>query len=90
MTQKYYTTNGIRKYNPAYFPPPNATKETPFVNQATALPIIPVPTAPFLEEEEIIVIPTTTYEAAVVAYHEEAEPEIYLGGYDGEGDSLDE
>mmetsp|Transcript_18165 Transcript_18165/g.27857 ORF Transcript_18165/g.27857 Transcript_18165/m.27857 type:complete len:440 (+) Transcript_18165:80-1399(+) len=90
MTQKYTTANGIRKYNPAYVPPPNATKAAPFVNQATALPVIPSPTAPSLEEEEIIVIPTTTYEAAVVAYHEEAEPEIYFGGYNGEGDSLDE
>eukprot|EP00985_Skeletonema_marinoi_P020957 scaffold12608_cov93-Skeletonema_marinoi.AAC.1 len=55
-----------------------------------SLPVIPSPTAPSLEEEEIIVIPTATYEAAVVAYHEEAEPEIYVGGYSGEGDSLDE
>ena len=78
MTQKYTTTNGIRKYNP-----------TPFVNQSTALPVISVPTAPSsLDDEEIIVIPTQTYEAAVVAYHE-AEEEIYLGGYHGEGDSLD-
>ena len=90
MTQKYTTANGIRKYNPAYVPPPNTAKAAPFVNQATALPVIPSPSAPSLEEEEIIVIPTTTYEAAVVAYHEEAEPEIYLGGYAGEGDSLDE
>ena len=90
MTQKYTTANGIRKYNPAYVPPANATKAAPFINQATALPVIPAPTAPSLEEEEIVVIPTTTYEAAVVAYHVEAEPEIYLGGYDGEGDSLDE
>lgn len=92
MTQKYTTANGIRKYNPAYVPPSNnnATKAAPFVNQATALPVIPAPTAPSLEEEEIVVVPTTTYEAAVVAYHEEAEPEIYVGGYEGEGDSLDE
>ncbi len=89
MTQKYTTENNIRKYNPAYVPPQNATKAAPFVNQATALPVIPAPSAPSLEEEEIVVIPTTTYEAAVVAYHE-AEPEIYLGGYAGEGDSLDE
>ncbi|KAL7427841.1 hypothetical protein ACHAXM_001025 [Skeletonema potamos] len=90
MTQKYTTTNGIRKYNPAYVPPPNATKAALFINKATALPVIPSPTAPSLEEEEIVVIPTTTYEAAVVAYHEEAEQEIYFGGYEGEGDSIDE
>jgi hypothetical protein len=91
VTQKYTTTNGVRKYNPAYVPPPNAAKAAPFINQATALPVIPAPTAPSLEEEEeIVVIPTTTYDAAVVAYHEEAEQEIYFGGYDGEGDSLDE
>lgn len=89
MTQKYTTENNIRKYNPAYVPPPNATKAAPFVNQATALPVIPAPSAPSLEDEEIVVIPTTTYEAAVVAYHEEVEQEIYFGGYAGEGDSLD-
>jgi hypothetical protein len=90
MTQKYTTTNGIRKYNPAYVPTATSTIQvTPFVNQSTALPVISVPTAPSLDDEEIIVVPTQTYEAAVVAYHE-AEEEIYVGGYHGEGDSLDE
>lgn len=88
MTQKYTTENGVRKYNPAYVPTATATA-VPFINQSTALPVIPAPNAPSLEEEEIVVVPTTSYEAAVVAYHE-AEPEIYLGGYQGEGDSLDE
>jgi len=90
MTHKYTTNNGVRKYNTAYVPPPNAAKAAPFINQATALPVIPAPTAPSLEEEEIVVVPTTSYEAAVVAYHEEVEQEIYFGGYEGEGDSLDD
>ena len=91
MTQKYSESNGIRKYNPSFVPPQNAVKATPlFINQATALPVIPAPTAPYLEEEEIVVVPTAMYGAAVVAYHEEVESEIYVGGYEGEGDSLDE
>jgi hypothetical protein len=92
MTQKYTTVDGVRKYNPVYVPPSsnNNAKTTTFINQSTALPVIPAPTAPSLDEEEIVVIPTATYEAAVVAYHEEAEPEIYCGGYEGEGDSLDQ
>lgn len=97
MTQKYTTQDGIRKYNPAWSPsqPTTATAiptatAFPFINQSTALPVIPAPTATYLDEEEIVIVPTSAYDAAVVQYHQEAEPEIYLGGYQGEGDSLDE
>ena len=104
--QKYKTENGIRKYNPAYHEPSATAVAVPFVNQTTALPIVAaVATAPSLEEdiavgaiggdEEISFVPTSNYGDAVTKYHEEIEPEIYLGGYsanneaDG-GDSLDE
>ncbi|KAL7528470.1 hypothetical protein ACHAXR_002460 [Thalassiosira sp. AJA248-18] len=102
MTQKYTTQNGIRKYNMAWSPPAATTTAVavPFVNQSTALPVVSatavaVPSAPPANEggeEEIAFVPTANYDAAVTKYHEEAEPEIYLGGYnnDGGGDSLDE
>jgi hypothetical protein len=57
MTQKYTTVDGVRKYNPSYVPSSNNAKTTTFINQSTALPVIPAPTAPSLDEEEIVVIP---------------------------------
>jgi len=98
MTQhnKYQEINGIRKYNPAYVVPPSApAAAVPFINQSTALPVIAVPVSVVAdnndtggEDEEISYTPTSTYEAAVVTYHEDEE-EIYVGGYQGNGDSLD-
>ena len=66
----------------------------PFINQSTALPVIAVPVSAVVdnngggEDEEISYIPTSTYEAAVATYHEDEE-EIYFGGYQGNGDSID-
>ena len=97
MTQnKYQEVNGIRKYNPAYVVPPSApAAAVPFINQSTALPVIAVPVAAVVadnngggEDEEISYTPTATYEAAVATYHEDEE-EIYVGGYQGNGDSID-
>ncbi|KAL9180319.1 hypothetical protein ACHAXT_008289 [Thalassiosira profunda] len=104
MTQKYKEENGIRKYNSAWSPSASATVvAVPFVNQSTALPVVAVPVASAppaeeeiavgVEEEEIPFVPTSNYGDAVTRYHEDAEPEIYLGGYNNEagggGDSLD-
>lgn len=95
MTQKYAAEKGIRKYNPAWSPSPSNDVPTatavPFVNQSTALPIASAPAVTQnLGEEEISFVPTTSYDAAVTQYHQEVEPEIYFGGYQGEGDSLDQ
>ena len=95
MTQKYKTEKGIRKYNNAWSPPPTTPAvAVPFVNQATALPVVAYPVIVGDEEEEISFVPTSGYNDAVTKYHEEIEPEIYVGGYAAAnntgGDSLDE
>lgn len=90
MTQKYKTVNGIRKNNPQWgHTASTAAMAVPFANQSTALAVVPAPTAPCMEEEEIVVVATPVYDAAVAQYHEEVEPEIFVGGYQGD-DSLDE
>ncbi|EJK51077.1 hypothetical protein THAOC_29787 [Thalassiosira oceanica] len=82
MAQRYTTDNGVRRQNPAYVPaaasassaPHPIAAAVPFVNQATALAVVPVPTAPALEEEEeIVVVPTEGYCAAVARYEAEVE-----------------
>mmetsp|Transcript_7856 Transcript_7856/g.16405 ORF Transcript_7856/g.16405 Transcript_7856/m.16405 type:complete len:437 (+) Transcript_7856:243-1553(+) len=81
MTAKYTTQNGIRKQNPAYVPPavtPSAPP-LPFVNKSTALAVIPVPAAAAAAEDEEEIVVTPMYEAAVAQYHEEVEPEIFVG-----------
>lgn len=94
MAQRYTTDNGVRRQNPAYVPAAASASSAPvaaavpFANQATALAVVPVPTAPALEEE-IVVVPTEGYGAAVARYEAEVEPEIYVGGYQGDGSSID-
>ena len=82
MAQRYTTDNGVRRRNPAYVPAAapsaggggGAPIAVPFTNQATALAVVPVPTAPALEEEEEIVVgPTEGYGAAVARYEVEVE-----------------
>jgi len=76
MAQRYTTDGGVRRQNPAYVPAAGAAPAVavPFANQATALAVVPVPTAPGLEEEEdIVVVPTEGYGAAVARYEAEVE-----------------
>ena len=75
MTVKPYKTgdDGIRRYNQAYVPTATAVA-VPFTNASTALAVV---SAPQPDDDDIVVTPM--YEAAVAQYHNEVEPEIFVG-----------
>ena len=67
---KYISENGVRKYNPAWKEEPEIALP-PFVNQATALPIVSSPHQEGFFEEEVVVAPS--YQQAVQQYEEEID-----------------